>query len=152
VLYARVDDRAARALDLFDARQAESLARGFDPAPWRELAQASKSESIAGSGLAGKLVDIVGLALEVSEDCAANAEGALARAQSATEIARVHEAVRDAAIEEKRAVEKLEALLEKLAEWDNFQSVLGLARDILNGQRTLSERTRQTASEPKKEK
>lgn len=149
VLYARVDDRALAALDFLDARLAQSLARGFDAAPWRELAAASKAQGIAGSGLAGKLVDIVGIASDVAEDAASSAEAALVRAQAATEIARMHAEVQSAAAEEKRAVAKVEELLEKLAEWDNFQSVLGLARDILNGQRTLTERTRQAATDGK---
>lgn len=149
VLYARVDDRALAALDFLDARLAQSLARGYDAAPWRELAAASKTQGIAGSGLAGKLVDIVGIASDVAEDASSGAEAALQRAQSATEIARVHAEVQSAAAEQKRAVAKIEELLEKLAEWDNFQSVLGLARDILNGQRTLTERTRQAATDGK---
>jgi hypothetical protein len=42
---------------------------------------------------------------------------------------------------------KVEKLLEMLAEWDNYQSILSLTRDILNGQKNLSERTREYAKE-----
>ena len=39
------------------------------------------------------------------------------------------------------------SLLEQLAEWDNYQSILTLTRDLLNGQKNLSERTRQYIQE-----
>jgi hypothetical protein len=48
---------------------------------------------------------------------------------------------------QKKTLAKIDALLEKLAEWDNFQSVLTLTRDILNGQKSLRERTRQAAKD-----
>ena len=46
-----------------------------------------------------------------------------------------------------RAVEQLDALTTRLGEWDNFQSVLTLTRDILNRQKNLTERTRKFAEE-----
>ena len=42
---------------------------------------------------------------------------------------------------------QLDALLSRLGEWDNFQSVLTLTRDILNRQKNLIQRTRQLAED-----
>jgi hypothetical protein len=42
---------------------------------------------------------------------------------------------------------RVEALLAELAEWDNFQNVLTLARDILNRQKALRDRTLQFEKE-----
>ena len=53
----------------------------------------------------------------------------------------------DAAELQGRSLERMEDLLAELAEWDNFQNVLALTRDILNRQKALRERTQQYASE-----
>ncbi len=151
VLYAQIDERAGAALEILDSAQAASLgtsvSRGFDPEPWRELARAARSGDVAGPGLAGKLVEIAALALEISEDLATAAVDELARAEDATDLTKVQPHLVAAEKHQAQVVERLERLLERLAEWDNFQSVLGLTRDILNGQKGLSERTRQAAKE-----
>lgn len=151
VLYAQIDERAGAALEILDAAQAASLStsasRGFDPEPWRELARAARSGDVAGPGLAGKLVEIAALALEISEDLATAAVDELARAEDATDLTKVQPHLVAAEKQQELVAERLERLLERLAEWDNFQSVLGLTRDILNGQKGLSERTRQAAKE-----
>jgi hypothetical protein len=59
----------------------------------------------------------------------------------------VHDRLKSASAAQKKTLAKIDALLERLAEWDNFQSVLTLTRDILNGQKTLNERTRQAAKD-----
>ncbi len=147
VLYARIDERAGAALEVLDAALSQSVTRGFDPEPWRELARAARGGELAGSGLTAKLIDIAALALEISEDLSTNAVAELTRAQDATALEKVREHLAAAEKSQAAVVERLERLLERLAEWDNFQSVLGLTRDILNGQKSLSERTRQNAKE-----
>jgi hypothetical protein len=149
VLYARLDDRALAALDLIDERLASQSSRVFDPAPWRELAAASRDRAIAGSGLSGKLVDISGLALEISEDLAQRATDEMVRAGEAIDLTKVHERLQAASVAQKAMLARIDALLERLAEWDNFQSVLMQTRDILNGQKSVSERSRQAATSPK---
>ncbi len=147
VLYARIDERAGAALEVLDAALSQSTTRGFDPEPWRELARAARGGELAGTGLTAKLIDIAALALEISEEHATNAVAELGRAQDATALDKVREHLAAAEKSQAAVVERLERLLERLAEWDNFQSVLGLTRDILNGQKSLSERTRQNAKE-----
>lgn len=147
VLYARIDERAGAALEVLDAALSQSTARGFDPEPWRDLARAARGGELAGTGLTAKLIDIAALALEISEEHATNAVAELGRAQDATALDKVREHLAAAEKSQAAVVERLERLLERLAEWDNFQSVLGLTRDILNGQKSLSERTRQNAKE-----
>lgn len=147
VLYSRIDERAAAMLEFIDERLALSVDRGFDAAPWRDLAAAGRAGRLGTSGLAGKLVEIVGLALEISEDHASAAASALAAAQDTVDLAQVHGGLATAAEAQKATLDKLDRLLEMLAEWDNFQSVLSLTRDILNGQKGLTERTRQYAQD-----
>ncbi|MFT5687419.1 MAG: hypothetical protein ACI8PQ_000248, partial [Planctomycetota bacterium] len=45
------------------------------------------------------------------------------------------------------ALRHIEELIDDLAQWNNFQDVLQLTRDILNRQRTLRERTEKFARE-----
>ncbi|MBL8859998.1 MAG: hypothetical protein JNL28_15930 [Planctomycetes bacterium] len=147
VLYARVDDRSLAALDFLDERLALQTGRSFEATPWRELGAAARDRAIAGSGLAGKLVDITALALQISEDLAVGATNDLSRAIEAVDIAKAHEHLTSASLQQKAMLIQIDKLLEKLAEWDNFQSVLSLTRDILNGQKSVSERTRQAAKD-----
>jgi hypothetical protein len=146
VLYARVDDRAGPLLERIDAKLADSE-RTFDPKIWRAIATEERAASGMPSGLADRLLRIAGLALEVSELDAQAATAALARAQDASDPARVHAELSAAGESQKFVVDKLENLLEMLAEWDNYQSVLSLTRDILNGQKTLQDRTKSFAKD-----
>jgi hypothetical protein len=147
VLYARIDERAEALLAFVDPLLAEQTSRGFDPAPWRALVAAYAGGQLGSAGLAGKLVEILGVALSISEEHAAGAADALARVQEARDLTVIHDELDGAAREQAAAVTGIESLLEMLAEWDNFQSVLSLTRDILSRQKNLADRTRQYAKE-----
>lgn len=147
VLYARIDERSQAALEAIDQRLSASTARGFDPEPWRDLYAARRRGEIAAGTLAAKLVEVAGLALEVSEDDARAAAEQSQRAQQAERVDAMHAALAEATQAEGNALSKLEHLSELLAEWDNFQTVLNLTRDILSGQKTLNERTSRYAKE-----
>lgn len=146
VLYARIDERAGPLLDRLDALLADSD-RIFDGEIWRSLAAEERAGAGAPSGLADRLLAIAALALEISEVDAPAATAALVRAQEATDLTRIHAEISAAEASQKAVVLKVEKLLEMLAEWDNYQSILSLTRDILNGQKNLSERTREYAKE-----
>jgi hypothetical protein len=74
------------------------------------------------------------------------AAGAELAAERAVRTAERAEALAQAAELQATALKGIEDLLEELAEWDNFQNVLALTRDILNRQKALRERTQQFAS------
>ena len=75
------------------------------------------------------------------------ARQAALRASRAGDLVSVHAALSEALALQEAARVKTEVLLAELAEWDNFQSVLSLTRDILNRQKSLTERARQYAKE-----
>lgn len=149
VLYARLDDKAGALLEFLDTRQAALLDERFAPAPWRELARECAAGRLTSSGFAPTLVRLVELALVVSDDHAAAAVQALARAGEAESNTTRAEALSAAGAEAQKVEAALETLLAELAEWDNFQNVLTLARDILNRQKALVDRTQQFATESK---
>jgi len=147
VLYARLDEKASGLLEFYDARASRSPDALFQAEPWRELARENAAGKLAGEGFAATLVKLVALALEISEDHAARAVAALDAAEDAASRTAVGQSLQ-AASEHAAEVEKqVEVLLSELAAWDNFQNVLTLARDILNRQKALRERTQQFATE-----
>ena len=87
------------------------------------------------------------LALTISEIDALEAVRALDTALDEVDDDAVHAALSLAADHQARAIGHIESLLDRLAEWDNFQSILTLTRDILNRQKALEERTRRVARE-----
>jgi hypothetical protein len=146
VLYARLDDKSEPMLARLDAALSEVSDLRFHAEPWRELAAARRDGQLGAPGFSATLVDLVDVALEIGNDHAAAAVTELEAALEAPESeARDHLA---RAIEHQTlALDRAEELLERLAEWDNFQNVLALTRDILNRQKALRERTKQFASE-----
>jgi hypothetical protein len=147
VLYARLDDKAAGLLEFYDVRARQALDARFQAAPWRELARESAGGALTGEGFAATLVRLVALSLEISEDHAQACVSALDTAEKAAARTAVADALQDAAEHAARVEQRLEALLSELAEWDNFQNVLTLARDILNRQKALRDRTQQFATD-----
>ena len=98
-------------------------------------------------GLAGNLTQILGVAMAISEEHAPQAAAELERAQNAVDMPSVRVALERAEAEQKLALGRIEDLLERLAEWDSFQSVLSLTRDLLERQSALRQRTQRFASE-----
>ena len=147
LLYSRVDDRAGQLLDAIDQALAQHFDRGFHPEPWVTLAERYRAGALGQADLAGDLVEIVGLALEISERHTLEAADALTVAQEAAGPAATLAALENAVAAQGRAQAAMDQLLVKLGEWDNFQSVLTLTRDILNRQKNLNQRTRKYAED-----
>ncbi|MCP3918686.1 MAG: hypothetical protein GY711_24330 [bacterium] len=147
VLYARVDDRSGPLLEAIDGLLEEYTDKSFHAEPWAELQERYAAGQLGQADLAGDLVELVGLAVTLGEDDAQATLDALARAQAAEGPAAVRTALTEATQAHARARETLDKLLVKLGEWDNFQSVLTLTRDILNRQKNLLQRTRKYAED-----
>ena len=147
LLYARLDERAGPLLELLDRAESEHADRRFHPEVWTGLAERQRVDQVGGNGLAGRLVEIAGLSLGISNLELAAATDALRRAQAADDVVAAHEALLDAADRQAAALALFDTLLQDLAEWDSFQSVLTLTRDLLNRQRILLKRTEHFAKE-----
>jgi hypothetical protein len=147
VLYARLDDKAAGLLEFYDARASQARDARFQPETWRALAQECAAGRLPSEGFAATLVKLVGLALEISEDHATQTVAALDAAQEASARPAVADNLQKAGEQAMKVEQSVEVLLAELSEWDNFQNVLTLARDILNRQKALRERTQQIATD-----
>ncbi len=147
VLYARLDEKAGALLEQVDGSLALRTQRSFSAEPWLELAAAHAEGRLGSPTFAGQLVGILDACLKLSEEDTQATVAALDRAGLAVDVGEVHAALTEAADAQRRTLARLEDLLDRLAEWDNFQSILSLTRDILNQQKSLAERTRHLARE-----
>ncbi len=148
ILYARVDQQAAALFEQLDEKLSHVKDREFPVASWRELAAAQREGRVGSTaGLAAQLVAILDVALEISHVDEAKAAAALERAAQAIDQTDVHQRLLESADAQTLGLTHIDDLLSRLAEWDNFQSILSLARDILNRQKTLLERTRSSANQ-----
>jgi hypothetical protein len=147
VLYSGLDEKASALLEELDRRMSRVTDRQFHPEIWRALAEDHRAGRLGSPGLAGRLVQILDQALAISEVHAELATVELDRARSEVGAAGVAAALASASDAQARSLAEIESLLERLSEWDNFQSVLLLTRDILNRQKALKDRTRQLATE-----
>lgn len=152
VLYARLDEAAAAALADLDARLARASARSFSLDMWREFAIGVRSGQVLAPGLAAQLTGLMERSLELSVTHSPKATDALDRSTRASEIGAAHAALTEAHAAQEQVQRGLSELLEQLAEWDNFQAVLTLTRDILNRQKSVRDRTRDASGDDPRSK
>ena len=147
VLYARIDPKADGLLETLDAGLARSPSRSFQAEAWRDFVAEWRAAQASSPGLADQLVELVALALDLSAGSVAEAAAAIDRAAQAVDLSGVHGELLAAERHQAAAELAIEELLGRLGEWDNFQSILSLTRDILNRQKSLRDRTREHALE-----
>ena len=145
LVYSRLDERAGPLLTALHKALGAQAARTFDPVPWRDVAQQLSAGRLGTPELAGELLTLVDLALGISEDSADQAAASLTEARTAHDPIAAQAAVARGIEALDLALVALEALTTRLGEWDNFQSVLTLTKDLLNRQKNLTERTKKFA-------
>ena len=143
LLYSRLDPRGEALRIAMDQRLAAQSTRAFDPAPWTDLYRAYQAGQYGSADLSGDLLELVGLALSISQEHAPNMSAALENDGNPP----TEESLALAYLEGQEAQRAIEELTTRLGEWDNFQSVLTRTRDIIKRQRNLHERTRKYAKE-----
>lgn len=148
VLYARLEESAGALLELLDAANAQATSREFRAEVWRDLRVAlGDGRAGAANGLAPALVGLVDSAREISHVDFTTAANRVAAASEAVDLDVVHAALLECATAQANGQAHIEELLARLVEWDDFQSVVSLAREILARQKSLLDRTRSSAQE-----
>jgi hypothetical protein len=147
MLYARLDDKAGALLAFLDARLNETSDVAFHPEVWQALTDAFERGELGTAGFTGNLVALVDLSLAISAESAQSAADELDRAQQAPDAGALLAALEAALDHQGESIRRIDVLLDSLSEWDNFQNVLLLTRDILNRQKALRDRTRHFAKE-----
>ncbi|MFT4647024.1 MAG: hypothetical protein ACI9X4_000230 [Glaciecola sp.] len=141
LLYSRLDSRAGPLMRAMDEALAQQTNRSFEAAPWLQLAADYEQGSLGQANLGADLLKLVNLSLAVSETHTVALSEALKNGAGLPAA----EALAKAYTAGQAASEAIETLLTRLGEWDNFQSVLTLTRDIIKRQRNVHERTRKYA-------
>lgn len=153
VLYSRLDAGAELALADLDGRLAQTSARSFPLEAWQGFADAVRSTRVSAPGVPGQLVGLLERALRLSAEVSPKAVEALDRGARAADVAASHAALSEAQAAQTELHHGLTELLEQLAEWDNFQAVLTLTRDILTRQKAVRDRTRDASgADPRSER
>ena len=90
----------------------------------------------------GKVLDMLEIAHEISDLLSPAAAEALERAATAADSGGVRERLATARTSQDAIVGAIDRLLVLLAEWDNYQAVVGMTREILERQKMLNARTK----------
>ncbi len=143
LLYSRLDERAEAMLAALDERASKLEDRSFHAELWQELTQLQADGALGKADFADKLLEIVGVALAVSEEHSELAVAGLRSAQDSSDLTATYDSLLGVASAQAATGSGLEELLRLLSEWDSYQSILSSTRDLLNRQKNLLERTRQ---------
>ena len=143
-LHARIDPEATGQVNHLDRLLERRATPDFDAAMWRDLIAEHNAGRLGKAGFAANLLDLSQASLDVALESARKAREALEAVPRADKPLVALEA---AIVREREALAAIEALLGRLAEWDNFQSVLSLTREVLERQRALKERTMELATQ-----
>ncbi len=142
VLYARLDEAAEGALVDLDGRLAQGTARTFPVEAWRGFAEAVRAGQVSAPGVPGQLAGLLQRALTLSSEHSPRAVSELERAAATVDASAASTALAQALASQQAVHAGLNELLEQLADWDNFQAVLTLTRDILTRQKSVRDRTK----------
>lgn len=145
VLYARLDAGAAGALADLDTRLARVSAKSFPVDAWRDFNAAVRGGQVTTEGVPRQLIGLMGLALDLAVDDSPAAVDALDRATRASDVSGAHTALSEAQQSQARVQQHLAELLDQLAEWDNYQAILTLTRDILTRQKSVRDRIKEAS-------
>lgn len=127
---------------LVEQKRASLQVDGFDFGVYRPIVDAFHAGAYGQLDVLGRLLEMLSCILDVSGDLAPRAAQALADARLASEARARPEALRAALAAEEEALARLDLLLEKLDEWEDFQEILTLFRDLVEDQRDLNARAR----------
>jgi hypothetical protein len=126
VLERRIQDWLAQPVD-------EAFAAG----PWRALATDYAGGRYGRLDLVGRLLDMAGMALELSEELSPAAHEALTSARQSPGLSS-YQAARGA---QERVEDMLDRLLDRMDEWEDYQEVLSLVKTLIQDQQSLRART-----------
>ncbi len=110
---------------------------------WLEKMSLSFHEGKLGrSELLSKLLEMSRLSLNLSERSTRRAAEALENVSLRTDPSAQKQLLQEAFQAQKESLEILNKLLDQLAEWDNYQTVIQLTRELLERQRSIHSRTK----------
>ncbi len=136
-------DQGPGAEAILERRLADWLAHpvdgSFDAASWRQLASDYAARRYGRLDTLGRLLDMAGLALELSEELSPAAHEALTAARQLPGLS-AYQTARSA---QEKVEQVLALLLDRMDEWEDYQEVLSLVKTLIQDQQSLRSRTEQ---------
>ncbi|MCI0589459.1 MAG: DUF4175 domain-containing protein [Planctomycetes bacterium] len=150
----RLDRNADAAILALEALDAELADRAGDRARGSEegsllgaraegLLRRRDSGELGSLEFLGKFLDMLDLARQIAERLSPEATAALEDASTAVEASRTRDRLAAARAAQDEVLATIDRLLLLLGEWDNYQAVVGLAREILERQKALNQQTKE---------
>lgn len=116
---------------------------GENLAAVESLLRAYRAGKLGVADFLGKLAEMAGNGLRLAERTAKEAASALDRAALAAAPEEQRRQILLARDLQKEALGGIEKLLTALSEWDNYQTVVNLARELIERQRSINSRTKE---------
>ena len=145
-LFNRLDRTSAAAALLERAvlqRLERELSDTFDPELYRSLLELSEQGQIGEMDLMARLSTLLSLSLAISEELSPEAADFLAQGLTRTESGGIPDCVGASIEAQRRLIERLDELLVKMDEWEDYQELLQLFRDVIDTQHNLNVITRE---------
>ncbi len=131
---------------LAQLEQTQSAVR-FEEQPLRALAAASEAGEFGQLDILGNLMSMLGLALDASEVHARAALQSLEKARITSDEASRPQHLAEALDHQVKFLETYDKLLEKMEEWEDFQEILELWRNLVDDQQDLNRAYRNQGDE-----
>ncbi|MFN0206092.1 MAG: hypothetical protein ACKVS6_07225 [Planctomycetota bacterium] len=141
----RIGEAVFLSLERFRSEMAAGHDDPFAPEIAKAIISAIRSGSLGSPELLGELSEMLSEAVAVASDSSPNAAKALDAALLSTDVATSLAALEKARGYQDATIQSLERLLGMLSKWANFQDVITLTKEIVEQQKGLRARTKDTA-------
>ena len=145
-LFNRLDKTSAAAGLLQQAvklRLEASVSDSFDVGLYAPLVELFESGRLGEMDLMERLIIMLGLSLKISETLSPKASEPLSRGMVSPDPSEVPDLIRRSAERQREVMQSLDLLLEKMEEWEDYQELLQLFRDLIDSQHNLNIMTRE---------
>lgn len=127
---------------LVQAKRASIVIDGIDTTVYRPLVDQWAGGAYGQLDVLGRLIEMLSAILDVGERLSPQASTAINAARLTTDDAARPVELKNALAAEEAALARLDQLLEKMDEWEDYQEIVTLFRDLLDDQRDINAKTR----------
>lgn len=136
---------------LVAGKRASTVLDGIDTTTYRPLVEQWAAGAYGQLDVLGRLLEMLSAILDVGERLSPQASNAINVARLTTDEATRPIELKKALTAEEAALARIDQLLEKMDEWEDYQEIVTLFRDLLDDQRDLNAKTRSVLKGDEKE-
>jgi len=145
-LFNRLDKTSAAAALLEKAilaRLDTPVSDAFNPSIYRSLVNLRDSGEVGEMDLMERIINLLRLSFLISHDHSPEAAGHLAKGLTSTDVSDYPGLIELSINKQKEIIAVLDELLQKMEEWEDYQELLQLFRDVIDTQHNLNIMTRE---------